>query len=441
MKIFDKVKSLFGVADRGIYGFITMDGKFIPGFRFDEVTINLNTHEGLTKSYNTCSTVATILNRNSQALVNGRWWLLDNNGNDISKRYPGLVELMNKPNPLQSWSEFLTQVDIYRQLFGEVFIYAVVPDGYSKEEAVAIWALNPNYVTINSTGKMVLQSNIDDIITQYTYADGKENIILDKDNLLHIRDTNQNVNFSSCNPRGVSRLVPLANSVRNIMQAEEAIFALNKNRGAQGILSNDSSDTVGHVPLTDEEKKEVESKLRQHYGLNLSQSPVIITDKNLKWQQMSFNVKDLMLFEGISNNVKRIAEAYNYPYELLNTENIAYSNKAEAKREHYQSNIIPLSKIYAEKFTSFFGLVGAHFEIDFSEVECLKKSEAEKAQSLNVTNQAMRIPYEQGVISLAEWRLAMGMDEKIYKPESNNDEIRHERENTTEEGEERGNIV
>lgn len=433
MKIFDKVKSLFGGSERGAFDFMTISGQFIPGCKFDEITINLNTSEGLVKSYNTCSTVATILNRNSQALVNGKWWLLDDKDNDVSKRFPGLVALMAKPNPLQSWSEFLTQADVYRQLFGEVFIYAVVPDGYSKEEAAAIWVLNPTHVSISSTGKMVLQSNIDDIITKYTYADGKENIELDKENLLHIRDTNQNISFSSSNPRGVSRLTGLGNSVRNIMQAEEAIFALNKNRGAQGILSNDSSDTIGHVPLEPSEKQDIEMRLRQHYGLNLSQSPVIITDKNLKWQQMSFNVKDLMLFEGISNNVKRIAEAYNYPFELLNTENIAYSNKAEAKREHYQSNIIPLSKMYAESFTKFFGLENAHFYIDFSEVECLKRSEQEAAQALNTKSQALSVPYEKGVISLAEYRLAMGMDEKIYKPESNNDEIRYEREDNSEE--------
>ena len=55
--------------------------------------------------------------------------------------------------------------------------------------------------------------------------------------------------------------------------------------------------------------------------------------------------------------------------------------------------------------------------IDFAEVECLKKTETEKAETLYKQNQALKIAYEKGIISLAEWRLAIGMNEEIYKPD------------------------
>lgn len=437
MKFINKVKSYLmpgkGVtsmrdAVRGI-DFISFGGMDFP-----EITINFDKYEGLGEAYDKCSTVSTIITRNASALQNGKWWIVDKKDNDVLKKYRGIEQLLKQPNPLQSWSDLLLQLDVYRQVFGEAFLYAVKPEGYGVQDAAALWVLNPNHLTIEGSGKMYMQSDINDIITRYIYKDGTERIEIEPDSILHIKDNFQNLSFSPSSLRGQSRLSGLEQNIINIIQAEEAVRALNKNRGAQGILSNDSSDTIGHVPLDPKEKEMIESKLKNHYGMRLSQSPVIITDKNLKWQSMSFNVKDLMLFEGIESNIKRIAEAYEYPFELLATNNIAYANKKEAKADHYQSNIIPLANMYAEKFSVFFGLDRDKFTVDFSHVECLQKSESEKAEAEYKKNQSMKIAYSSGVVSLAEWRLALGLDEEIYNPESNNNAINNERRNIEEEG-------
>lgn len=446
MKLIDKVKSYF-MPGRGID---TM-GDAMRGYDFmqirdysgKEITLNFDKYEGLGDAYNQCSTVATVIGRNTSALLNGKWWIVDKKDNDVLRKYKGIEALLRNPNPLQTWDEMMLQLDVYRQVYGETFLLAVKPEGYSVQDAAALWVLSPNHVIMESSGKMYLQTDISDIITRYAYQDGTNRFEIEPDAILHIRDTHQNISFSPSSLRGTSRLIGLEMNVANIMQAEEAVRALNRNRGAQGILSNDSSDAVGHVPLTPEEKTMIEGKLRNHYGMKLNQNPVIITDKNLKWQSMSFNVKDLMLFEGIDSNIKRVAEAYNYPYELLSTENISYANKKEAKADHYQSNIIPLAELYADKFSKFFGLDRDRFLVDFSHVECLQKSESEKAERDYKQNQAMKIAYDQGVVSLAEWRLALGLDEEIYNPESNKNAINRENENrnTEEEGEEQPDDV
>lgn len=439
MKFINKVKSYLmpgkGVTSirDAVRGF---DFISFGGIDFPEITINFDKFDGLGEAYNRCSTVSTIITRNSSALQNGKWWVVDKKDNDVIKKYRGIEQLLRQPNPLQSWSDLLLQLDVYRQVFGESFLFAVKPEGYSVQDATALWVLNPNHVTIDGSGKMYMQSDINDIITRYIYKDGTEGIDIEPDSILHIKDNFQNLSFSPSSLRGQSRLSGLEQNIINIIQAEEAVRALNKNRGAQGILSNDSSDSIGHVPLDPKEKEMIESKLKSHYGMRLSQSPVIITDKNLKWQSMSFNVKDLMLFEGIESNIKRIAEAYEYPFELLATNNIAYANKKEAKADHYQSNIIPLANMYAEKLSAFFGLDRDRFIVDFSHVECLQKSESEKAESDYKKNQSMKIAYSSGVVSLAEWRLSLGLDEEIYNPDSNNNTLKNERKDIAEEGDE-----
>lgn len=425
MQIFNKLKSVFSAkslpspawaSSMDHIQFMRWDGDVCsPGFE-----INLESFDGIDVAYKKCSTIQTITNRAAMSMSNGKWWIVDKSDNDVSDKYKDLQRLLLKPNPIQSWTEFIIQMDVYRQLYGEVFIWAVKPVGYSVQEASALWVINPSYISIEQTGRMYLQSDIDSIVLKYYLGYGKEKVELDKDCLLHIRDTNQNLAFGPDNIRGISRLHGLYYPVRNIIQAEEAIYSLNRDRGAQGILSNETKDNIGSIAVTEEEKKEIQRYYHSRYGLSEGQSKIIITNANLKWQQMSYNVKDLMLFEGISKNIQTLTDAFGYPYELLANDNGAtYVNKAEAKKWFYQDTVIPISKVYAEKFSKFFQLDNDSIYIDFSDVECLKESEKEAADALYRKNEAMRIAYEKGVVSKAEWRLYIGYDEDVYKPDQN----------------------
>ena len=186
--------------------------------------------------------------------------------------------------------------------------------------------------------------------------------------------------------------------------------------------------------MSPSEKNEIQREYKLRYGVGVGQDKVLITNADLQWQQMSFNVKDLMLFEGIESNIQRLADALDYPYELISSgKGVTYANKLEAKRDYYQNNIIPLAKYYAEAFSNFFGLTKDSIYIDFSSVECLRKSEQERADELNRLNQAFQIAKNNGVISRTEWRIALGMPEEIYKPDNSDG---NEKTNTGEENEE-----
>ncbi len=383
--------------------------------------VDMSSLDGIGNAYGRCSTVQSVVNRCATSFANGRWWIVDDKDNDVSGKYPALAALLRRPNPLQTWTEFCIQLDTYRALYGEVFVYAVVPVGFGVGDAVALWVINPQNINVELTGKMYGQSERREIVKRYSLdcGDGREE--LDARNVLHIRDVNQNIGFGPTDIRGESRLAGLEYSVKNIVLAEEALYSLNRDRGAQGILSNESKDAVGNLPLTEEEKRDIQDQYRLKYGLSARQAKVIVTNASLKWQQMTFSVKDLMLFEGINKNIQLLCDAFGYPYELLgNDSGVTYANKLEAKRSFYQDSIIPISKIYAEKFTEFFGLEGVSVAIDYSDVECLRVAEKEQAEAFYRKNEAMRIAYEKGVVSTAEWRLYIGYDEEIYKPDQDN---------------------
>ena len=416
--------------------FFTFTGdKCTPGF-----TVDFNSIYGINDAYDKCSTLKAIVNRMALVIANVKLWILDDAGNDVSDKYKDLATLLKRPNFIQTWPEFIQQLDVYRQLYGEAFIYASVPIGFNNANANALWVLNPLFIDIESNGRLYDQSDIENIGLRYIFNCSGQRRELDPSNVLHIKDVNQNIDFSPNDLRGSSRLLGLETSLANIIQAEEAIYTMNRDRGAIGILSNDQKDISGTIPLTDDEKESLRNQYQSLYGLSARQAKVIITNASLKWQSISFNVKDLMLLEGIEKNIQLIADALGYPYDLLSTsKGVTYENKAEAKKLLYQDSIIPIANLYAEKLTGFFGLENAKIEFDFSDIECLKKSEKEAAETLYQLNQAMQTAYNNGVISRAEWRLAIGMDEDVYKPEQLRQSGTLEESNTTKENEqERG---
>ena len=417
---------------RGNYDFFAARG--LP--TMPDITFNFNGVGGCSDAYFRCNSLRSIVNKNSNSLINGKWWIVDEKDNDVSDKYQNITQLLLSPNPLQTWSEFITLVDAYRQVYGEVFIYAVVPVGFDVSNATALWAINPQRIDVELSGNMYLHDDVNDIVKSYYLSDGIKRVHLDSSCVLHVRDLSTNLNFSGDDVRGKSRLTGLENTIRNIIQGEEAVYQLTKDRGAQGMLINKSKDVTGNIPLLPGEKERIQKDYKLKYGVGAGQDKVLITDADLHWQQMTYNVKDLMLFEGMESNIQRLCDAYDVPFELVATpKGQTYANKLEAKRYHYQNNIIPLSKYYAESFSIFLGLDKDKFVIDFSGVECLQKTEQERAEMMLKQNQAYKIAKEAKIISTAEWRLMIGLDEKIYKPDAEEEEPQPQNQNENEENE------
>jgi HK97 family phage portal protein len=404
----DKILSRFGYR-RGINAsFMTFTGNCdIPGF-----TIHLDGWAGIRQAYCKCSPVATITNRLASSMANGKWWIVDGNNNDVSKNHSDVYNLIKKPNPFQSTAEFIKQLDVYRNLYGVAYVYAVIPEGFkSAEDAISLWPVNPERIeAIYGKGRVIYLGN-ESVIEKYVITAGNDEISVKPSHVLCIKDTSLDIlpDAAKCS----TRLTGLEYEVRNIMQAQEAIYSLNRDRGAMGIITNKSHDVTGFVPMLEEERKKLHDGYKKIYGLSPDQAKIIISDADLSWQQMSFNVRDLMLFEGIKQNIESIADAFNYPFELLaNQKGTTFANRAEAIKYLYQDNIIPAANIYAEKFTSFFGLKRAKIDIDFSHIEYLKQAEKEKAEALLRMNQALQIPYKLNVITREEYRKLLDLDEQ-----------------------------
>lgn len=362
------------------------------------------------KAYSQCPPVSAIINRKAQAYINGRTWILDKTGKESTSETANRVrQLIMKPNPLQSWKQFEAQSYIYKLLFGYTIILPIKPKGFPNHKAKALWNIPPFLVDIEETEKLFYQSE-GRVIKQLVLTYKGQRTTLDVEDVYIMKDFTPSFD-SLVIPE--SRIKSLELPINNIIGAYESRNVLINYRGALGILSADK-DQSGPIPVTESEKKELQSDFRR-YGLRKSQWQLIISKAALKWQPMGYPTKDLMLFEEIEDDVMRVCDSLNYPYRLLSSNkstSLAGSDIAEFKKLLYQDAIIPEAESDYEQWTEFFGIsqYGLRVDKDYTHLPILQEDKVRLASARKVLNDAKKIEWDNDLITLNQWLTALEED-------------------------------
>ena len=392
------------------------NGNFFYSFSGSRTIQNTLNVYGQARAYSTCAPISGIIQRKAKAFNNGKVFLLDANGKESTVSYAkSLMSLMDRPNALQTWSQLMNQLYTYYNIFGEVFLFALTPTGFEGDvtKIKSLWVI-PNWImTVTETGKIFMQTDVSEIFSKYEIANGGVRIELPKSSVLHIKDSILNTDFIL---RGQSRMVALQDPISNIIAAYEARNVLITRKGALGILANNSKDKAGAIPLKEDEKKLLQDEFRR-YGLAKDQYQVIITSAALTWQSMTFPTRDLMLFEEIEDDVRQIADNYEYPMYLLGFKaGSTYSNVGEAKKSLYQDAIIPEAESIYLALSKFFNTekYGFSFKVFYDHLEILQKSEKDKAEAFKIRAEGLKVVYELKAITREELRQALDYDPTIF---------------------------
>jgi hypothetical protein len=389
------------------------DAQTAPKVHFYEMgsfDFGFDREDGLSpaRAYNNCAVLRTVVSRNAQSMSNGRWFITDApdmTGSDVSKGFPAIQKLLTRPNPDQEWGEFIIQCDVYRQLFGSVFIYASTGIGAPNSETEAVWVLAPREVRRKADGS-TFEITIDGVMIE-----------VDEERICEVRDTGifpkplRRKRNSDYNEHRKGRVHAARFAIKNITQAEEAIYSINRDRGALGAWVDDSDSPGTKVAISPVEAETLLERLRRAYGIVRSKFKMMVIRHKMKWVPMSMSVRDLMLIEGMNKNLETICNTFDYPMELL-VSNSKYSNKEVAKG-YYDDAVIPFSLIYASKLRHLLLNDEAYFVIDFSHVPAMKEAEEQKAKVYYQKATAVVKLYEDGILSREEVRLEMGYEQQV----------------------------
>tara|TARA_R110001592_G_C12908303_1_gene727348 strand:- start:124 stop:840 length:717 start_codon:yes stop_codon:yes gene_type:complete len=173
--------------------------------------------------------------------------------------------------------------------------------------------------------------------------------------------------------------------------------------GAIGILSSKKSDMGGALPMTPEEREEIQAD-----WLRRSKDKLVMTEADVDWTPMSYPTKDLMLFEELTEDKMAIIDAYGLSYYLFSQSNGAtFTNVKEGMRMSYQDTIIPETKQMYATISQQLGLIeeGLYIKPDFSHIPVLQDDKNQEASTVVSLVQ-------NGVIDPNEARNVLGYSER-----------------------------
>lgn len=387
----------------------TIDGNGYNYFKYAGLSSSL-------KAYRKCPPVTAIINRKAQAFINGKTVIMNMKGKEATgSTADNLRKLLKRPNPIQSGKQFEAQGYIYQQLFGYSLVLAIKPFGFKKNiDASSLWNIPPSMLDIEETNKLFYQTDQKGMIKQIVLSYKGDRTVLNIDDIFIIKDFTPSFN-SLILPE--SRICSLEMPINNIIGAYESRNVLINYRGALGMISGDpGGGQLGNIPLSPDEKKDLQRQFRQ-YGLRTQQMQFIITKAALKWQQMGYPTKELMLFEEIEADTQAICDNYNYPYRLMaaNTSNsLGGSDAKEFKAMVYHDAIIPEADSICEQWNQALDTesLGLNITKDFSAVPVLQEDKTDAGRARMYLNQALLIEWQNNLITWNQWQEAIGNDTK-----------------------------
>lgn len=320
----------------------------------------------------------TVINKRAIMMSSGVPKLCDMDGNPVESHWA--INLINNPNPTQSWSDVIFSLSVNDGLFNNSFAYC---PKRSFDIRNLLVPLPSNKIKIVGTGKYLDQLDTDGLIKEFQFwYDSKKYDTIKVSDMIYL-NTPDGINL--LNP--INRIDTLKFPLSNIMASYNKRNVILENMGAIGILSSKKSDMGGALPFTPEEREEIQAD-----WLRRSKDKLVMTEADVNWTPMSYPTKDLMLFEELTEDKMAIIDAYGLSYYLFSQANGAtFTNVKEGMRMSYQDTIIPETEQMYATISQQLGLIneGLYIKPDFSHIAVLQDDKNAEASAMNLRADAV----------------------------------------------------
>jgi hypothetical protein len=292
--------------------------------------------------------------------------LFDANGERVDSHW--VLDLVKNPNPTQSWEDVIYSLSVNDALWSSSFAFCPQRSFGIRNLIVP---LPSDKMKINLSGRKLKQMEQGGLIDSFTFCYDDDVEKLDFDDVIYL-STTDGVNI--VNPS--SRIESLKYPLSNIKAQYHKRNVLLENIGAIGILSARNSDIGGAIPMSPEEKREM-----QQDWYKRQKDELIITEADVQWNPMSYPTKDLMLFEELTADKIAIIDAYGLnPYLFSQEKEMYHSMNQQLGLNEEGLKLVP----------------------DFSHIPVLQDDEQLKANAMNTKADAIKKIVESGVNLTAE---------------------------------------
>ena len=271
-------------------------------------------------------------------------------------------ELLNKPNPRQSFTDFIDEAATWYYSTGEVFIYGVGPgeDSRNAGKYTEMYCL-PSYLV-----EIVLDSNranLSDPVLGYKLRLGDNTIIIPKEDVLHIKETNLEWDLNGSQLRGQPRLLAGANILLKNNLGVEAGAKSNKNQGAKGIVTPDIANP--EYLLDPVQMEQLSQQVDKRVNGTANRDKIAVSGLPMKYSQIGLSAVAMDLIESLKYDDEKLCNLYGV-HPVLFRPTATRAELEVAQKALVTDVVMPFLNIFERSLENWLNPVfGTNYSIDF----------------------------------------------------------------------------
>lgn len=258
---------------------------------------------------------------------------------------PEISDLLYKPNPYQTYGEWIKHYAGFYLLTGNTYNYYnyLNPKVRKPRE---MFVLPSQFIQIMSGGAFEPIAGYR-IINQRFF--GSSQFDFSKDDVSHLKTFNPNYTNYGSQLYGQSPLMAYRLTLQKNRDSRLEANKQMKNGGAMGILA----PKQGAPSLTPDQARDLKEQIAsKHRSSGDLIERIFASGAALDWTQIGLPVGDMMLMESLAFDRVDIANCYHVPITLLNNMDASTDNNVSAHMKQFIYNaIIPLANLISDRLT------------------------------------------------------------------------------------------
>lgn len=326
---------------------------------------------------------------------------------DVELESHPLIDLLDRPNPMQAGVEYFQALYSYLLLAGNS--YAVSSD--VNEIPTELYLLRPDRIEIEPSETAIPRS--------YKYKLNNQTVATyTTDPLTGMSDLKH---FKLWNPiddyLGMSPLMAAAVDLdqHNLIAQHNVALMMNGARPSGAIIFRPKDDYGNGALMTDAQRAQVQDDLERRFTGQKNAGKPMLLEGDFDWKEMGLSPRDMDFMQQRNMAAKDIALCFGVPSQLIGIPDAqTYANVQEARLALYEETIIPLARRVESDLNEWLAPnFGDNIRIEYDIDSIPAMSERRRRIYENVVA-AVR----EGIISRNEARERLGME-----PISGGDEV------------------
>ncbi len=333
---------------------------------FTPITPATNQTGQLVDGYMDNDTVYSIINRIATTASTVPLELLDKNGDPVESHW--INDLINTPNPDNSFTQILFNYYVYLLSIGNSYVYLPKLAGGKTTE---LWTMPSDLVN-------VVSGTFYEPIVGYKLIEGNQEIIFDKETVMHGKLFNPRFQGGSW-VYGLSPVTVASEIISYMESGNTAMENSFKNGGPPYIITSQTPEG-----LTEQQQEQLEDTYKKKYGGGMNANRPMLTGTPVDVKMLGVSPVDLNIIESSRHGLRVLCNVYGVPSILFNdNESSTYNNVNQARKDLYQETIIPLNKATAELFIKALAPdEGLQLKFNYENIEVLQESIYTRIKSL-----------------------------------------------------------